>query len=62
MDNFKQRSDTGLEEEKKNYNTPSNKLSFTSISNRYIHMQGHAVAHLVEALSYKPEGRGFESR
>jgi hypothetical protein len=23
---------------------------------------GHAVAQLVEALCYKPEGRGFESR
>jgi len=23
---------------------------------------GHAVAQLVEALSYKPEGRGFDSR
>jgi hypothetical protein len=23
---------------------------------------GHAVAHLVEALCYKPEGRGFDSR
>jgi hypothetical protein len=23
---------------------------------------GHAVAYLVEALCYKPEGRGFESR
>jgi hypothetical protein len=24
-------------------------------------MQGHAVAHLVEALRYKPEGREFDS-
>jgi hypothetical protein len=24
--------------------------------------RGHAVAHLVEALRYKPEGRGFVSR
>jgi hypothetical protein len=23
--------------------------------------EGHAVAHLVEALCYKPEGRGFDS-
>jgi len=23
---------------------------------------GHAVAHLVDALRYKPEGRGFDSR
>jgi hypothetical protein len=25
-------------------------------------LRGHAVAYLVEALCYKPEGRGFESR
>jgi hypothetical protein len=25
-------------------------------------VQGHAVAQLVEALRYKPEGRGFDSR
>jgi hypothetical protein len=25
-------------------------------------VRGHAVAELVEALFYKPEGRGFESR
>jgi len=25
-------------------------------------MLGHAVAQLVEALRYKPEGRGFDSR
>jgi hypothetical protein len=24
--------------------------------------EGHAVAQLVEALRYKPEGRGFDSR
>ena len=24
--------------------------------------KGHAVAQLVEALSYRPEGRGFDSR
>ena len=28
----------------------------------YPFMQGHAVAQLVEALRYKPEGRGFDSR
>jgi short-subunit dehydrogenase len=28
----------------------------------YIASKGHAVAHLVEALHYKPEGRGFDSR
>jgi hypothetical protein len=28
----------------------------------YINSGGHAVAQLVEALRYKPEDRGFESR
>jgi len=28
----------------------------------YIHSPGHAVSQLVEALRYKPEGRGFDSR
>jgi hypothetical protein len=32
------------------------------ISAWYIHSLRHAVAQLVEALSYKPEGRGFDSR
>ena len=27
-----------------------------------IRLSGHAVAQLVEALRYKPEGRGFDSR
>ena len=27
-----------------------------------LHNTGHPVAHLVEALRYKPEGRGFDSR
>jgi hypothetical protein len=25
-------------------------------------LKGHSVAQLVEALGYKPEGRGFDSR
>jgi hypothetical protein len=29
---------------------------------RYLYIKGHAVAQLVEALYYKPEGRGFYSR
>jgi len=30
---------------------------------RLVHIgTGHAVAQLVEALRYKPEGRGFDSR
>jgi len=28
----------------------------------YIHILGYAVAQLVEALRYMPEGRGFDSR
>ena len=28
----------------------------------YYEMSGYAVAQLVEALRYKPEGRGFDSR
>ena len=28
----------------------------------YDHHKGHAVAQLVEALRYMPEGRGFDSR
>jgi hypothetical protein len=28
----------------------------------YRHFMGHAVAQLVEALRYKPEGRGFDFR
>jgi len=31
-------------------------------STYHIHCRGHAVAQLVEALRYKPEGRGFDSR
>jgi len=27
-----------------------------------VNMTGHAVAQLVEALYYEPEGRGFDSR
>jgi len=27
-----------------------------------LHIVGHTVAQLVEALRYKPEGRGFDSR
>jgi len=32
------------------------------IYNPYMLEYGHAVAQLVEALRYKPEGRGFDSR
>ena len=28
----------------------------------YLNLEGHAVAQLVEALRYKSEGRGFDSR
>jgi hypothetical protein len=45
----------------------SNKMSVPK-SNYYgqipsnLRQSGHAVAQLVEALCYKPEGRGFDSR
>jgi len=32
------------------------------ISTQYPSNSGHAVARLVEALHYKPEGRGFDSQ
>ena len=32
------------------------------LSKVHLHLQGHVVAQLVEALRYKPEGRGFNSR
>ena len=32
------------------------------LNERKIMRQGYAVAQLVEALRYKPEGRGFDSR
>jgi hypothetical protein len=35
-------------------------LSFISVP--YIVMRGHAVAHLVEALRYKPKRRGLDFR
>jgi len=35
-----------------------NKHNITGLQN----ITGHAVAQLVEALHYKPEGRGFDSR
>jgi len=38
-------------------------LAHVSIYKAYIlTLRGHAVAQLVEALRYKPEGRGFDSR
>jgi hypothetical protein len=33
-----------------------------AILSRYTVKMGHAVAQLDEALRYKPEGRGFDSR
>jgi hypothetical protein len=40
-------------------------ICFTSVPNlslKNTFLTGHAVAHLFEALRYKPEGRGFDSR
>jgi hypothetical protein len=36
-------------------------LDFKELSDAYVPTLGHAVARLVEALRYKPEGRGFDS-
>ena len=33
-----------------------------NLSRLYLTTRGYAVAQLVEALRYKPEGRGFDSR
>jgi hypothetical protein len=37
-------------------------LSFTVLTHSIFLNMGHAVAQLVEALRYKPERRGFDSR
>jgi hypothetical protein len=37
-------------------------MNFNSVEYRTVGGGGHAVAQLVEALRYKPEGRGFDSR
>jgi hypothetical protein len=39
---------------------PKLKICISEVIFRYL--PGHAVAQLVEALRYKPEGRGFDSR
>jgi hypothetical protein len=36
--------------------------SLDKITGTTLHGAGHEVAQLVEALRYKPEGRGFDSR
>jgi hypothetical protein len=36
--------------------------TLTVILEEYEHFSGHAVTQLVEALRYKPEGGGFNSR
>jgi hypothetical protein len=37
-------------------------LSTAFFENPHVFLWGHAVTYLIEALCYKPEGRGFESR
>jgi hypothetical protein len=39
-----------------------NKYILYPIIHKYTKVVGHAVAQLVEALRYKPESRGFDSR
>ena len=40
----------------------NNRIFFLKICNFSTFLWRHAVAQLVEALPYKPEGRGFDSR
>ena len=40
----------------------SMKRIFKISSGIIVHQRGHGVAHLVKAMSYKPEGRGFDSQ
>ena len=35
---------------------------YTVFINKVKNIMGHAIEQLVEALGYKPEGRGFDSR
>jgi hypothetical protein len=39
----------------------SDGITFAKIC-QLLHEMGHAVAQLVEAMRYKPKGRGFDSR
>ena len=41
---------------------PFSVSSYTELPGPHFRERGHAVAQLVEALRYKPEGRGFDSR
>ena len=41
------------------YHTSSN--MYTLILSVYVFKRGHTVAQVVDALGYKPEGRGFDS-
>jgi len=45
-----------------NYVERMRKEGFLTNLNYYQYRVGHAVAQLVEALRYKSEGRGFDSR
>jgi hypothetical protein len=49
-----------------NYNLPTSSLNVVSynlaITAGPLNITVHAVVQLVEALRYKPEGRGFDSR
>jgi hypothetical protein len=55
---------TAKEEERICKEKPGNQLSLTIIIIiiTIIKILGHAVAQMVEALRYMPEGRGFNSR
>ena len=41
---------------------PAEWSNFSVFGKRTVYKEGHAVTQLVEALRYKPEGRGFDFR
>jgi hypothetical protein len=42
--------------------TDNDKKRFIKLHPTFVQPRGHAVAQIVEALNYKAEGRGFDSR
>jgi len=44
------------------YLGPEPVCNFIANIKRYVYWEGHVVAQMIEALRYKPEGRGFDSR
>jgi len=50
---------TRVKEDEKKYFSPADNVG--TYFHMYFILRGNAVAQLVEALRYKPEGRGFDS-